>query len=48
MVGNSGYLSEPLFHLKSYMKLGGNDIYLIALSQISKQLAETADCTTFS
>lgn len=32
MVGNSGYLSEPFFHVKLYMKLGGNDIYLIALS----------------
>ena len=36
MVGDSGYLSEPLFHVKSYMKLGGNDIYLIALNKISK------------
>ena len=32
MVGNSGYLSEPFFHVKSYMKSGGNDVYLIALS----------------
>ena len=30
MVANSGYLSEPLFHVKSYLKLGENDIYLIA------------------
>lgn len=48
MVGNSGYLSEPFFHVKLYIKLGGNDIYLIALSKISKYLAETADCTTLS
>ena len=32
MVGNSGNLSEPFFRVKSYMKLGGNYIYFIALS----------------
>ena len=29
---NSGYLSEPLFRVKSYLKMGKNYVYLIALS----------------
>ena len=32
MVANSGYQSEPLFHVKPCLKLGENDISLIALS----------------
>ena len=48
MVTNGGCRSEPFFHVKSYLKLGENDIYLISLSYISKNLAETVDCATLS
>ena len=43
MAANSGCL---FFMLN--LKLGKNDIYLIALSLVSKHLAETVDCAILS